>query len=77
MQRLILAALLLGLLLAPLQTLGILKKGVDQLGEVISSPEAQVLTTKVKAEFPSFGAGVSNFLNKLFPQLELKLKEVK
>lgn len=74
MQRLILAALLLGLLLAPLETLGILKKGTQQLGEIISSSEAQVLLVKFKAELPGLGARVSGFLNGLFPKLDLKVK---
>lgn len=72
MQRLILAALLLGLLLAPLETFGILKKGTEQFSEVVSSSEAQVLLVKVKAGLPDLGARVSNFLNGLFPKLDLK-----
>ncbi|OGC56105.1 hypothetical protein A2797_01950 [candidate division WWE3 bacterium RIFCSPHIGHO2_01_FULL_48_15] len=76
MQRLILAALLLGLLLAPLETFGVLKKGTEQLSEVISSSEAQVLLTKVKAELPGLGARVSGFLNGLFPKLDLSVKKV-
>lgn len=74
MQRLILAALLLGLLFAPLETLGVLKKGTEQLGEVFSSSEAQVLVAKVKSELPGLGARVSDFLNGFFPKLDLEAK---
>lgn len=82
-KRLILAALLLGLLLAPLEMSGIMKRGIVQLGEVVSSKEAQVLVTKIKTGLPNLGARVSEIVSKLFPQLggkspfEIRIKEVR
>jgi len=82
-KRLILAVLLLGLLLAPLEMSGVIKRGMVQLGEVVSSKEAQVLVTKIKAGLPNLGARVSEIVSRLFPQLggespfEIKVKEVR
>ena len=64
---LILAALLLGLLLAPMEMLGVLRKGTEQLGEIVSSQEARVLVTKIGAELPNLGARVSELVQKLLP----------
>lgn len=82
-RRLILAALLLGLLLAPLEMFGVIRKGVDQLSEVISGEEAQVLVTKIKTGLPNLGARVSELIRELLPQLsgesplEIEIKEVR
>lgn len=77
MRRLILVILLLGLLLAPLEMSGVLRKGMIQFGEVVSSKEAQVLVTKIKTGLPNLGARVSEIIRKLFPHFEIKVKEVK
>jgi hypothetical protein len=76
MKRLIIAALLLALILAPLQTLGVLKKGGEQAQDVVSSSEAQSLFSKIKAELPGLGEKVSNFLARLFPQFNIGVSEV-
>jgi hypothetical protein len=68
-KRLILAVLLLGLLLLPLETAGILRKGAKQFKEIVSSTEAQVLVTKIKAGLPNLGARVSELIRNLFPPL--------
>lgn len=73
----ILAVLLLGLLLAPLEMSGVIKRGMVQLGEVVSSKEAQVLGAKIKAGLPDFGARVSELIRRLFPQFEIRIKEVR
>jgi len=68
-KRLILAALLLGLLLAPMEMFGLLRKSAEQAGEIVSSPEARVLIMKVKAELPNLGARVSKLVDDLLPPM--------
>lgn len=77
MRRIIIAALLLGLILAPLETLGILKRGGEQVKEIASSTEARSFTEKFKIELPKLGEKVSDLFKKLFPNLEIGVKEVK
>lgn len=77
MRRIIIAVLLLALVLAPLETLGVLKRGKEQLLEVAGSSETRSLVGKFKIELPSLGEKVSNLLAKLFPNLEIGIKEVR
>lgn len=77
MRRIIIAVLLLALILAPLETFGVLKRGREQLGEAIRSSEAQALVTKFKIELPSLGGKISDFLAKFFPNLNIGIKEVR
>jgi len=77
MRRLILVAILLALVLAPLEMTGVIKKGTAQLGEVVSSKEVQALVVKIKTELPSLGARITKALRGLFPQFEIKVKEVR
>lgn len=77
MRRIIIAILLLALVLAPLETLGVLKRGREQLGEAIRSSEAQALVAKFKIELPSLGEKVSGFFAKFFPNLNIGVKEVR
>ncbi len=76
MRRLIIAALLLALILAPLETLGVLKKGGEQLNDVVDSSESQSLISRAKAELPGFGKKVSDFIAKLFPQFNIGVGQV-
>jgi hypothetical protein len=62
-------ALLLCLLLAPLELLGVLQVAVDQAKEVVSSSEARVLGAKVVAELPTLGARISEFLRSILPPI--------
>lgn len=71
-KRLILAALLLGLLLAPMEMMGILRKGAKQFSEIVSSQEAQVLVVKIRAGLPKLGARVSELIQKLLPPASLE-----
>ncbi len=76
MKRLIIAALLLALILAPLKTLGFLKRGGEQLDDVVESSEAQSLFSRIKTELPGFGEKVSDFIAKLFPQFNIGVRQV-
>jgi len=76
MQRLIVAVLLLALILAPLETLGVLRKGGEQLKEVTSSSEAQSLAGRFREELPKFADQVSQFFAKIFPDLEIGVQGV-
>jgi len=76
MHRLIIAVLLLALILAPLETFGVLKRSGEQLKEVAGSSEARSLTVRFKDEFPKFADRVSQFFAKIFPDLEVGVKNV-
>lgn len=76
MRRLIIAALLLALILAPLETLGVFKKGGEQVQDVVDSSETQSLISKIKAELPGFGEKISDFIAKLFPQFNIGVRQV-
>jgi len=77
MRRLIIAALLLGLLLAPLEMLGFLRRGTEQVGELFQSSETQVLLSRMKIELPNLGEKVSSFFSELFPRFDLRVGELK
>jgi len=68
--------LLLAVIWAPLETLGIFRKGYDQFKTIVASAEAQSLVSKFKIELPKLSSSISNLLAKFFPWLEVKVKEV-
>lgn len=76
MKRIIAAALLLALILAPLETFGILKKGREQVQDVVKSSEARSLASRIKAELPGLGEKISVFLTRLFPKFNIGIKQV-
>lgn len=77
MRKIIVGLVLLALILAPLETLGVLKRGTQQVKAAAGSPEVQSLVEKFKVELPSLGGKVSDLLAKLFPNLEVGVKEVR
>lgn len=76
MRRLILVLLLLALVLAPLEMLGVLRKGYDQLKTMVGGAETQSLVSKFRIELPKLSSSISGFLSKIFPWLEVGIKEV-
>lgn len=76
MRRLILAILFLALILAPLETLGLLRRTSEHVKGVAVSGETQTLVEKVKAQIPKWGEQVTDFFAKIFPSLEVKVKPV-
>ncbi|OGC38610.1 hypothetical protein A2V54_01970 [candidate division WWE3 bacterium RBG_19FT_COMBO_53_11] len=65
------------MILAPLETMGILRKGFDQFKTITASAETQSLVSKFKIELPKLSSSISDILAKFLPWLEVKVKEVK
>jgi len=76
MRRLFAVVILLALVLAPLETLGILRRGAEQAKEVAGSVEARSFLDKVKDKLPEVSTRVKDFFGKLWPSLEVEVKEV-
>lgn len=76
MRRLIAVVIFLALVLAPLEALGILRRGAEQAKEVVGSVEAQSFFDRVKGQLPQIGERVSQFFSRLWPSLEVGVKEV-
>lgn len=74
-RRLIWVALLLAVILAPLETTGVLRRGYGQLKTLAAGAEAQSLVSKFKIELPKLSSTILGLLSKLFPKLEVKVKE--
>ena len=62
---------------APLETLGIFRKGYDQFKTIVASAETQSLVSKFKIELPKLSSGFSDILAKFLPWLEVKVKDVR
>ncbi|NIT04375.1 hypothetical protein GTO10_05710 [Candidatus Saccharibacteria bacterium] len=76
MRRIIIILFLLALVLAPLETLGVLRRGTEKTREVAGSSETQTFVEKLKTELPKLGEKVSGLLSRLFPKLNIGVKEV-
>ncbi len=77
MRRIIIVLLILAAILAPLELLGFLRKGADEVKDVAGSPETQSLVERFKIELPNLGAKVTALLKQLFPKLNLGAEEVR
>lgn len=76
-RRLIWVAIILALILAPLETMGLLRKGYDQLQTLAGSPESRSIVSKFKVELPKLSDSIVDLLQRLFPKFEVGVKEVK
>lgn len=68
--------MLLAVILAPLEMMGVLRKGYDQLKTLVGSAETQSLVSKFRIELPKLSSSISGFLSKIFPWLEVGIKKV-
>ena len=69
--------MLLAVILAPLETMGLFRRGFDQLRTLAGSSETQSIVTKFKFELPKLSESLTNLLQRLFPQFEVGVKEVR
>jgi len=76
MKRLILVILIIAAILAPLELLGFLRRGADEVKDVAGSPETQSLVERFKIELPNLGEKITGLLKQLFPKLNLGAGEV-
>ncbi|KKW05786.1 MAG: hypothetical protein UY40_C0008G0013 [candidate division CPR1 bacterium GW2011_GWC1_49_13] len=76
MRRIIAVIILLALVLAPLETLGILRRGAEQAKEVAGSVEAQSFLDRMKDKLPQLSEQVKSFFSRLWPSLEVEVKSV-
>ncbi|OGC60076.1 hypothetical protein A2890_01120 [candidate division WWE3 bacterium RIFCSPLOWO2_01_FULL_53_14] len=75
-RRLIWVAIILALILAPLETTGLLRRGYDQLRTLAASSESQSIVSKFKVELPKLSESIVDLLQRLFPKFEVGVKEV-
>ena len=55
--------------------MGVFRRGYDQLKTLAAGAEAQSLVSKFKIELPKLSVTISELLSKLFPKLEIGVKE--
>lgn len=77
MRRLLIILIILAAILAPLELLGFLRKGANEVKDVTGSPEAQSLLERFKSELPNLGEKVNALLKQLFPKLNIGAEEVR
>lgn len=77
MRKLIIVLIILVAILAPLELLGFLRKGVQEIKDIVSSPEALSLVEKFKSELLNLGERVAAFLRQLLPRFNLGVGEVR
>jgi len=77
MRKLIIIAILLVAILAPLEMLGFLRRGFDQIESLASSSEVQNLVSKFKIELPNLGDSLSNIFSRIVPKFGVGTNEVR
>ncbi len=77
MRKVIVIIILLVAILAPLEMLGFLRKGADQVRSFAASSEVQSLVSKFKIELPKLGESISDILSRILPKFDIGIKEVK